>query len=501
MTLRWAGRAGISLAALALLTLPTIAAAQDCVGDKPRGGRYSTSAELYLSRARRNPRPEEKAKLFQQAVDVLKEGFVDQPDNPRNYELAGQAYVGLLDYAAADSAYTMAEQMWSCYAARIDTLRFNAWVLAFNRAVGYAQNNELDKAIEDYKTAWTVYKKMPQPMLQLGNMYANKALTAETDAVRDEFQELAIESYSNALEVMTERPPRLSEAQLQEYGRAAAFNLAQLLAFEERYEEAARAYDSFLAQEPGNVDAMSNAAVVLTRAAMQAADQAEELEAGPEKDRLVAKSDSLRAVANSYYSELLGRDDLAATDYHNIGLGLMQIGLHDEGAIAFVKALDQEPYRMNSLEQLARVHFSAQRFDTLAVIAKTLTERYPLSLDNLALLANAYRETEQLDEALATLERREALPGEITDLEMEAEEGTFTVTGWFTNLSMEPDTPLELQFDFYDYAGEVVASETVTIVAPVKDSQTDFSVTTESPANISGFTYKPLNVETAQTGT
>jgi tetratricopeptide (TPR) repeat protein len=198
---------------------------------------------------------------------------------------------------------------------------------------------------------------------------------------------------------------------------------------------------------------------------------------------------------------LLAREDLEANDYHNIGLGLVQVGLRDEGATAFRKALRLSPYRLNSLEQLARVHFFAEQYDTLAVVAETLVERYPLSMDNLALLANAYRELEQTDDALVILERREALPAEVRDLDVEWKEGTYIVTGYLANLTMEPDTPVELQFDFYDAFGELVGSETITVTAPAQEDETEFSLGIESDALLSGFTYKPLNLETAQAGT
>lgn len=486
------------IGALALATLPAVATAQECVGDKPKGGMYVTSAELYLKNARTNPNPEDKAKLYRQAISVLKDGFERQPDNPRNYEMAGQAYIGLRDYVAADSAFTKALEMWSCYAGRIDTLRFNAWVPVFNRAISYTQQGDVESALENYERAWTIYKGLPQPMLQAGTIYAQQAITAETDEQRNELQEKAIEAYGIAAKVLAQRPARLSEAQQQEYSRAASFNMAQMLAFEERFEEAARAYMAFLEQEPANVDARSNAAVVLTRAAGQAQAQAGELEEGPEKESLLAKADSLRAIADGFYADLLAREDLDASDYHNIGLGLLQIGGYDGATIAFQKALDIQPYRMNSLEQLARVVFTAQRYDSLAVVAKTLVDRYPMSLDNLALLANAYRETEAVDSALAMLQRREALPAELANLDLGMKEGAFILSGDLVNLKLAQDTPVELQFDFYNDSGELVSSETVTVAAPAENSSVSFEVTTGSTGgDVTGFTYKPLNLETA----
>ena len=81
MSLRRVGSTIGAMAAMTLITLPAIARAQEgCVGDSPKGGMYATSAELYLSKARANPDPEDKANLYRQAIDVLRDGFERQPD-------------------------------------------------------------------------------------------------------------------------------------------------------------------------------------------------------------------------------------------------------------------------------------------------------------------------------------------------------------------------------------------------------------------------------------
>lgn len=494
----------VSIAAAALWVVPSAAHAQECVGNEPRGGRYVTSAELYIETAR-GKKPEDMRRLYGQARDVLEEGFERQPDNPRNYEMAGVVYAKLKDYERADWAFTKAEEMWSCYTATIDTLRYREWTNVFNTAVGYHQSGDLETAATWYNDAWTIYDKLPQSKLQLGGIYANMSLSAETEEERKQYQDQAIDALQTALDLLASVPEVVpgapNEANRSEYSRAAAFNLAQLLAFEERFEEAAATYGTYLEMDPGNVDAMSNAAVVLVRASNQAALQAGELDDGPDKDALLANAEKWQEEANELYRELLAREDLDATEYHNIGLGLMQIGLHDEAAIAFTKAMELEMYRSNSLEQLARAYFQGGLFDSLTVVATKLVERYPLSLDNLALLANAYRETEMLDDALAALERREALTAELTDLDLESEEGVYTVSGYVYNIGMEEGAQLELQFDFYDDVGEIVASEMVSLTLPAQDQQVDFEVSTESASLISGFTYKPAGASTSETET
>jgi len=500
MTLRRLAITVSGIVALVLLTVPSFVSAQDCVGDKPKGGMYSTSAELCFNNARGATKPEDRQRNWQQAIDVLEDGFEKQPDNPRNYFMAGTAYAEVGRYEDADAAFSKAEEMWSCYEEEVDEARYFAWSKAWNLGVRYGEAEEWDQAIEYYNNAWLLYDKLPQPMLQLGSVYSNLALTSEVEAERHEFEEKAIESYSSALNVIP-IATRLREDQVSEYSRAAAFNLGQLLAIEERYEEAAAAYDLYLAQAPGDLTAMTNKAVVILRGSNMLTDQAEELEDGPEKEALVAKADSLQSAARAVYAELLAREDLEPNDYYNIGLGLVRIGRYEGAAIAYKKALDMEPYRNTALEALGRAYFAGGMYDSLLVVALELVERYPMSLDNLALLANAHRELEQLEEGLAVLERREALTYELTDLDVDyGEEGIYTLSGYIRNVKLDADAEVSLQFDFYNDAGEVVASETTTLMAPAPDAQAEFSLSVESEALISGFVYRVADTAPAQAG-
>jgi tetratricopeptide (TPR) repeat protein len=476
--------------ALALMALPRPAAAQDdCVGEKPRGGRAVTSAELYVDQSR-GKTPADRRRLLEQGIAALEVDIDENADrpNPQVYLWAGRIYADLDRFAEADAAWTMALDLWSCYEARIDTLRFNAYVRAFNRAVGYQGAGDVERAREGYQNAWTVYKKDPNPMLQLGSMYAHDATQATDPAERDELQEQAIEYFQAAI-VAGSASERLNEQQRDENMRSASFNLAQLLAMDERFEEAAAAYDEFLEYEPGNVDAMSNAAVVLTRASRKYRSDAVSMEAGPDREALLTKADSVQRVALNYYSELLAREDLDAADYHNIGVGLTQIGLHEEAVRAFTAALDLEPYRANSLEQLGLSLFNSAQFDSLVVVGRALVERYPLNMNNLAMLANAYRETEQVDSALAVLQRREDAELDFVQVRVESEEGTYSISGSLVNFKLDVGANVQIQFDFYDDLGEIIQSETISLPAPEQGNLSPVRHSFESDALISGFTY------------
>ena len=478
-----------TIATLNLCALASSARAQECVGEKPRGGKWSTSAELYLDRARKNAKPEDKVRNYRQAVEILTEGFDQQPKNPKNYLLAGQAFIGLADFVSADGAWTTAEMMWTCYLPKVDTLRYNAWVQAYNRGARYSNSDDMDKALAEYQNAWVVYDRLPQPMIQLGTYYANSAIAATDPAAQAEARRLAIDYFREAL-AATERATRLRPANREEFSRATTFNLAQILAFEERYLEAAQAYEAFLAAEPDNIAAKSNMAVVVTLAAGAFRQEAELLEDGPEKEALLARADSLRGDASQHYSDLLARENLEADDYQNIGAGLSQIGMTEEAIVAYQKVLDLQPYNASSMEQLALALYGQQLYDSLLIVATRLVELYPLSMNNTAMLANAYRELERSEEALVILQGREDLKAELLGLFLTSQEGLHVLRGTLYNIGLQPQDELALQFDFYDDSGEVAATSAVTLTVPEQGTQSAFEVPVTTESDLAGFSYR-----------
>lgn len=484
---------GILFIAVLVVAVPGALRAQECRGSKPGGSTWVRSAEQYMKEARETAWQDDEREAYERMLSTLEEGIERQPDNPRHYELAGIAYAGLGDLVGADSMWSKAEALWSCYAV-IDTLRYTEAAKAYNRGIARLNEGDLAAAEEQFRLGFRIYDKLPHPMLQLGDVYANQAMTAPDSASRAEAEEKAIEVYSAALESV-ETSDRLDAAERDEFSRGVTFNMAQLLAFGGKYLEAAQAYEEYLAAQPDNADARSNCAVVLVRAAYQIADEAAQMEDGSEREAALAKADSLQGAANEYFGQLVDRDDLTADQYHNLGSGLRQIQRDEDAIPAFVKALDREPYRANSLEQLAYALYYSQRYDTLKVVAASLVDRYPLSQDNLALLANAYVELQLNDSALAIFERRETIPFELRDLELIDEAGTYTVTGTIHNLSLETGAQAAVAFEFYNEAGEAVTSVTEGFVMPEQGSLADFSIAVDPEAPVLGFTYSLASLE------
>ncbi len=170
-----------------------------------------------------------------------------------------------------------------------------------------------------------------------------------------------------------------------------------------------------------------------------------------------------------------------------MGIGLYQLDRLVDAAIAFRKALELEPYRPQSLELLAHSLYAAERFDTLVTVAEQLVDRYPYNLDNLLLLAHACRETGAPERALEALQRREALPLQLAQLDTEGG----AAFGQIQNLKLEPGTPIEIEFTFYDDDGNVVGSGHLSVSAPAQGEQAPFRVTPEEAVlGVSGVVYR-----------
>ncbi len=498
MSLRRLGVAAFA-GVLGLASLPLPALAQQCEGNPPKGGKYVTSGELYMDRAGRTPKREDKIRLYNQAVEVLTQGFERQPENPRNYVMAGQAHIGLEEFESANGMWEQAESMWTCYHTELDSLRYDAWVRAFNLGIRYSNNDEIDKAKDYFAAAYTVYDQLPQPIIQLASFYAREAQESADPEQADEARQKAIDLYRTALATL--ESPRLSDEDRAQYGHAAYFNLAQFLAFDERFDAAATAYEEFLLIDPDNATAKSNAAVVLMMAADQLADKAADMEEGEEKAAVEAQANDFRERASAHYADLVAREDLEAEEYHDIGVGLARARFYEGALVAFTHALDLEPYRASSLEQLGFVLFASEQYDSLTIVGAALVERYPLSMNNLAMLANAYRETEQSEKALVILQRREDLKVEIERLEMTSEEGVYLIQGVLLNIGLEPGTQVNLQFDLRDDGGEIAGSATRSFEAPEQGAAARIEVEIKSEVPVSGFTYTPVGPGEDATGT
>ena len=489
-------RASGSLALLLALSLvgalfPTAASAQK----KPSNNMWTRSARLYLDRARSNQRTDEKEELYRQALETVKKGIEEDPQNAQVWLLAGQVYVQFDSAAQAHEAFNKALELWPGYEKEVDTERRNAWIQWHNKGVTALQQQNLEEALDQFGRADLIYDKMPNTRLQLGAVY-----------VRMGEMDKAIEAFRGALAIL--RGPARSavsardQEQWRENEEIASFNLAQLLANAGRYEEAEQEYRAFLEREPQNRTAKTNLAIVLSRLGRT-------------------------AEASEIYAEIMNQPDLTETEYLAIGIGLMNGDDFGRASEAFRKALALNPYSRDAMYNLAQsiyrqtMQVLEQReaaggdeqvkaatdhlgalYAELQSVAEKLREIDPYNANGLLLLAQAYRgqgditaaDAKTSDEwrgkALAVLQEHENLPFDMRELTMTAGEGKVTIAGSLRNLKLAAGTPVTVRLTIVGKDGATVGTGEVTVSAPDAEQIASFEAEIGVSGPAAGFRYE-----------
>lgn len=454
-------RTGFVLSALVaggvLAASPEGASAQE-----PKDNMWTRSATLYLTQARSNPNPEEKRQRFQEALQTSREGIENEPENPQGYFQAGQALVGLGDYLAADSMFTRAEEIWPEYKEEIDQHREYAWVQAYNQAIPALNSGNQAEAIQQLERAHTIYRGRPEAMLNLGQLYA---VNGENDR--------AIEMYQTALEILRGPEFDAQDEATQENWRQneeiGTFNLAQLLAQEERYEEAVAEYSGFLDRNPDNIQALTNLAVVLSN--MEMADS-----------------------ASAIYQGLLARDDLGPRDYFTAGIGLFQAEQYDMAAEAFAKVAEIAPNSRDANYNLAQSLYLVEDYEALAEISERLVQLDPYNTNAHTFHIRGLLNTGEEEAAQEAYDHMQALPVEVYGLQLSPRSsGGGSLSGQLSNLRSEEGATVSLRLHFLGTDGEEVGMTDVDVQVPAIDTSVPFQADFESDQVLLAYWYEITN--------
>lgn len=471
---------------IAAAVLPPAAAE----AQRPSNNMHTRSAETYLSQAQREAVVADKVEALNQALEAAFAGVENDPDNPRSWFQAGQAYVGLQDWAGADSVFDRAVSLYPEYAEEIDPMRESAWVEAYNAGVTALQSNNIEEAVNSLTVANLLYDKRPEAMVTLGSLYVQQGNLAEAEA-----------TFRQALAVLR-GPARegLSEQQRtswEEDELTVSMRLANIHTEQEKFAEAEQVYRDLLESQPDNTMARANLAVVMARA---------------------GKTEEAAAA----YRELLSRDDLSEAALFNIGIGLYRAQEFGQAAAAFERVIAVNPVSHESLYNLGQSLFAAASAleaesegaaapraaeineeltrlnQSLLETAEQLLELDPTNRNSMMMLAQAQRTLAELDvgnadalrsQALATLEAHAALPFEVSDVTVVPGEGTVQIHGQVTNLKAEPGSTLSLRVSAIDRAGNELAGEDITVTAPAAGQSANFEATLTVPEEAAGWKY------------
>jgi tetratricopeptide (TPR) repeat protein len=425
---------------VAAFGFPVDLLAQECA---EKGNKYTRGADVELSYAARRDDPQPKEKRFARAIEKLKPILTDDDPLPRAYLLAGQAYLGLRDYAGADSMLTKLSTSDPACTDLVNELRFNAWVPLYNRGINSLRAGEQDQALDAFLQANVIYSDA-RSITNAANIYQQRGEN-----------ETAMELYAQALEAGGE-PDMV---------RAASINLTELLMADGRTDEAIAIYSEYATANPDDVLGTLNYAIALMD--MDDTEAAEQM-----------------------FGELLQRDDLSFRQWSQVGIGLYRAQDFGQAAQAFQHAYDMNPLNKETLENLANTYYQSEQYEALLPLADQLVELYPYESVNYNLLANAHRELDNSEAALAVLQKRDGLEFEFLRSQLAAvSEGVYSVEGQVMNKSAAAGSEVTVPISLLGEEGQVVMTEELMLTLPAAGEATSFLLQFQIEDPVAGFQY------------
>lgn len=436
-------------------------------GNPPRENDDTRSAELFLTQAETLGDPSR----FQEALNAALVAILGDSTNSLGYFQAGRAQVGLGDYVAADTLFETALELYPGYEQDIRIERESAWIELFNAAIGPLDANENEEGIRILEAAEVMFPvQRPEALINLAVTY-NKIGRVDD----------AIDAFGTALSVI--RGPRMAEADSAtaaswaESEMNVSFNRAMLLGQQERYDEAIGEYENFLEGNPGDVAALSSLASVLSEAGMP---------------------DSAQAI----YDNLLSGEDLGMRELFNIGVGLYGaaseatdpdagLELYGRAAEAFRQVAEVAPENRDALFNLAQSLYEAGNWDELIPIARQLLELDGYNPDSYTILAQGLVETDQSQEAVEILQRREGLAFRLERSTLQPRAaGGGSVSGELVNTTLESGTVVTIRVHFNGDDGAEIGATDIRVTAPAQGSAELFRADFTSDESVLGYYYE-----------
>jgi len=415
-------------------------------GSPPRRTRTSQTASLYVRQGR-----------YERALELALEGMVDDPGNPVHAFLAGVAHARLGALVAADSMFDEAERLYPAYEVETEPEREAAWSRAFNLGLETYGQGDVDRTIDVWVGATTVYTLRPEA-------HRNLARLLSLEGAYDR----AIELYQEALAGLERRPVTriLDEDELEARrvaGRDMEEQLAALLLVRERYAEVEPILRRMLDRTPDDVDIRADLARALS---------------GLDRD----------TEASEIYRSLLSEGPLGAPQLSNLGIALFRTGDFARAGEAFRRLTEVQPTSRDAWFNYANALFAAEDWSALASVGSRLVELEPLGENGLLMTARAHLELGDREAARRALQSADTVPVFLDALQLRRTATGARVVGEIKGNRAPAGTPVRLLFFFYGSQGEVVGVESIAATAPAGGESRTFSV--DSGARAASYRYE-----------
>ena len=453
MNIRW----GL-IAAVFALGLAAPVAAQE-----PEDDNFTDLASIQLQTGQTSDDPEEAREAYERALEILRDGMMDNPDNPKIYLYAGVAQLGLNNYAAADSMFDRAEEIYPDYPQEqqgTELYRENGWIDAYNAALESIQAGQSQQALARLRDANLIYQRRPEAFINTANILAN---TGEYAA--------AIDNYQNAIEAVNEAEAEGHHPEdlpaWREYRTSARINMAQIMLMNEQPERAVEAYEAVLADNPDNRDARSGLAMAMAQTG----------EGGD---------------AAGIYEEIINDPESSPVDIYNAGVGMYQAENYEGAVRAFREAMNRSPMFRDALQNLVQALAQAAQanpdlWEQMPEYSGQLLEMDPYNSLAYRLHGIALARTGDSEQAIELSEQMEALP--FTTQQLQLRSGG--VVGAIVNNTLEPGTEVTLRFTFYDRNGEELGQADAVVEAPAQGQGAAFQAAFEADG-IAGYAYERI---------
>lgn len=433
-------------------------------GEEPEQNTYTGRGLLAIVQAQEALQEEnEQAAMssYEEALQIAQEGLVEHPNNAELYRQAGVALLALDRYEEGAEMLDRAEEIYPRILVETLNPREIAWVQLVNEAFDLQEAGDLEGAIERFETAHSIYQFRPEAMINLGALYA-----------QTEQNERSIDMYRQAIDVIEgewgERADEETLAQWEEQLGMARSNLAQILLLEERWEEAADAFETVVEENPDDLQALSSFGAALVGA-----------------DRM--------AEADAVFADLLARPGLNASDLYAVAVGLYRAENFEQAVNAFEAAEERVPEHQDIVYNLAQTLYVAERWEELVPAARRLVEVDPLNANAYTFLAQALIRTEQEDAGLQVLDEREALTYVMEAIGLQLAGEQIVAAGQIMNRSAPAGTTVDLRIHFYDVEGTLLASEDTSVELGPEGESVVFQVAAPDDDTLFGYRYEEIS--------
>ncbi|MDT8341908.1 MAG: tetratricopeptide repeat protein [Longimicrobiales bacterium] len=440
-------------------------------GERPREDDDTRAAELHLEQAEEAASDAEARTQYQSALDAARAGIQRDSLNPLAYRLAGEALIGLGDYAEADAMLDEAERLRPVYVLETERTREVAWIDRYQAAAPLVNAGDYEQAVEYFEQANAIYQGRPEVMLTMGQVLVQ---IGEYDRAIENLQAAQAIIESDRINEMNVE----TQAAWREQAAGIPAMVAQTLVNAQRYEEAATALRELLAEDPGNPAYLQTLGATFIR---------------------MDQPDSARAV----YVELMAQDGLQADAYYAGGIGFYQTEDYVEAADAFGKAAEASVNDRDAIEMWARslqLAYPAGEgeptppagaLEELRDASERWLELDPFNQNAHLILAQTVNRLG--DEARATelVNAIEALPVTMDRIQLQRfGQGGGAVVGALTNKQAPAGTTATLEVTFYAPDGAVVGMETASIQLGEAETSQDFRVDLDLDAYVGGYSYR-----------